>query len=583
MSATTAEQSFAIEDYVAVTEYEDGSKKVVIGDMYEVHPDASEFEPMPYNELLDLAKSIETSGLRQPILTDHEGRIVDGQNRLIACLVLGLDPEFDAVSGSVRDAIIDLNIRRRHMTPSQRAILLSKFGAHMTQAKRAEVAQVGVRTQAQADKVVESGVPELQEAVQDGVVPLHNAVQVASLPSEKQAEIMQEFGKNDRVIREPKKKAPKAESAESVPNAVEVESEVSEPQRDPLRAAAEQMRGSKATYLDKVKWHTKAENVIGGLLGKIEPDLKEWAKKDIAGIVNATVRLQIENEQKAQAFEDSVLDAAGVVDKVGKIVKSLPKSERAEAEKAIGDKYAPKPEPIRKHEQVLSIIEGLSQAEKKKLLKALSADMPATEAPQAAAPVAELPEDPKKVPDAFRRRVVEIAKAVAKVKLADDEQKKAMIAAVEKIGVACAEVLTKTGAFPDAATVEFPQHLAGDEFRELWSEWIALRRKTKGHTSNKTQNRQLSTLANFDLRQATEIVSKAIDNEWQGIPAFSQLRESKWDGRQPAGPSAASQPKAKPAPGSDEARAAHGSFDDTSENFDDDLSYDEMIERAKRS
>lgn len=575
MPATEFE--FSIDDYVRVTEYEDGGKKVVIGD-YEVHPDASEFDLLPYSELSALADSIEQNGLRQPIQVDSEGRIVDGQNRLLGCLVKGVDPTFETIGGAVREVILDLNIRRRHMTPSQRAILLSKFTGGMPQKKRAEIGKVGVRTQAQADKVVEKGIPELQDAVQNGSVSLHNAVQVADLPPEKQQQVMQEFGKNDRVER-PKKKAPKAGvAAEAEAEEQTTEEAPAAPEVDPLRAAAAEARASKATYLDKVKWHSRAENVIGSLIGKIEPDLKDWAKKEIAGIVNATVRLQVENDQKRESFEDSVLDAAGVVDKVGKIVKSLPKSDRAEAERAIGDKYAPKPEPIKKHEQVLSIIENLSATEKKKLLAALSPEAPAKAAPAAAA---ELPDDPKKLPDAFRRRVVELAKCAAKVTLIEEDHKKAMVTAVEKIGVACADVLTKTGAFPDAASVEYPAHLDTDAFRELWTEWVAVRRKIKGHTSNKTQNRQLNILGNFDLRQAIEIVSKAIDNEWQGIPVFSQLRESKWDGRAPAGPGAQSQEKQKSSAPT-VSRSSHGQQQEEEIGYTDE-DYDEMVRRAINS
>lgn len=72
-------------------------------------------------ELQELANSIKANGLRQPIWL-YEGKILDGRNRYVACKIAGVEPatcEFKG--GSIAEFIADQNIRRRHLTQSQKA------------------------------------------------------------------------------------------------------------------------------------------------------------------------------------------------------------------------------------------------------------------------------------------------------------------------------------------------------------------------------------------------------------------------------------------------------------------------------
>src|SRR5262245_33089491 len=56
------------------------------------HPVADEFPWMSEDELQELADDIKTNGQRQPIVKLRDGRIVDGRNRELACLVAGAIP-----------------------------------------------------------------------------------------------------------------------------------------------------------------------------------------------------------------------------------------------------------------------------------------------------------------------------------------------------------------------------------------------------------------------------------------------------------------------------------------------------------
>ncbi len=92
---------------------------------HEFHPAANIF---PLNdtgpEFQAFVEDIKRNGLRHPIVL-HEGKILDGRRRYLACQKARVEPEFLAWDGrgSPVDFVISLNIHRRHLTPSQRAVL----------------------------------------------------------------------------------------------------------------------------------------------------------------------------------------------------------------------------------------------------------------------------------------------------------------------------------------------------------------------------------------------------------------------------------------------------------------------------
>lgn len=92
------------------------------------HPSAAIFPLLPENELADLAEDIRAAGLLEPIeLLD--GLILDGRNRQLACDRAGVEPTYrpaDLGGLSPTEYVISKNLKRRHLTESQRAMVAQK-------------------------------------------------------------------------------------------------------------------------------------------------------------------------------------------------------------------------------------------------------------------------------------------------------------------------------------------------------------------------------------------------------------------------------------------------------------------------
>ena len=92
---------------------------------YEFHPIARMF-PLDNDgpEFHAFAEDIRVNKLQQPIVL-HEGKILDGRRRYLACKQLGVSPKFWEWAGteSPLDFVVSLNLHRRHLAPSQRAAI----------------------------------------------------------------------------------------------------------------------------------------------------------------------------------------------------------------------------------------------------------------------------------------------------------------------------------------------------------------------------------------------------------------------------------------------------------------------------
>lgn len=89
-----------------------------------LHPAAQLFPMLTTPELLELADDIKANGLRHPIVR-HDGKILDGRNRLAACEIAGAAPRFEEWNGkgSATAYAISANLKRRHLNPSQLAMI----------------------------------------------------------------------------------------------------------------------------------------------------------------------------------------------------------------------------------------------------------------------------------------------------------------------------------------------------------------------------------------------------------------------------------------------------------------------------
>lgn len=171
----------------------------------EFHEAADIFPLMQGKEFGDLAKDIERQGLLEPIWT-YQDKIIDGRNRYRACMIASVEPryrEWDG-EGSMIDFIVSLNLHRRHLNTSQRAMIANdisqlKLGEKKSdtqicapsQSDAAAMMNVGKRNVQKARVVSEHGVPELADAVRRGKMALDRAEKIARLPKPEQKEEME--------------------------------------------------------------------------------------------------------------------------------------------------------------------------------------------------------------------------------------------------------------------------------------------------------------------------------------------------------------------------------------------------------
>lgn len=159
------------------------------------HPLCELFPLMPAKELKALADDITRHGLREPILI-YDGQIIDGRNRIRACELARVEPEFKKFDGSDPKALVaSLNLHRRHLNAGQRAMLAVKILDYVYEkrgkncpsvSETAKVAETSARTAKNARRVNRSGSKDLKKGVLAGTVPLADAATVADLPKKKQ-------------------------------------------------------------------------------------------------------------------------------------------------------------------------------------------------------------------------------------------------------------------------------------------------------------------------------------------------------------------------------------------------------------
>lgn len=93
------------------------------------HSVADIFPLLQGKEYEDLKADILQNGLIESIWTTPDnGEIIDGRNRYLACLDVGVQPRFRTWNGegSLVDFVISLNLHRRHLNSSQSAVAAEK-------------------------------------------------------------------------------------------------------------------------------------------------------------------------------------------------------------------------------------------------------------------------------------------------------------------------------------------------------------------------------------------------------------------------------------------------------------------------
>ena len=94
------------------------------------HPAADLFPVLEGPAFDALAADIQAHGLRVPIVIHPDGTLLDGRNRLRACEAVGVTPAFETWTGELgteTDYVISLNLARRHLDESQRAMVAARL------------------------------------------------------------------------------------------------------------------------------------------------------------------------------------------------------------------------------------------------------------------------------------------------------------------------------------------------------------------------------------------------------------------------------------------------------------------------
>jgi len=150
--------------------------------MNQNHPVADLFPMLADDELRELAADIKTRGLLQPIVKDQQGRILDGRNRLAACKLAGVKPEFVTYSGDDADGYaLAVNIQRRNLSKGQRAMIAAqaqRVTRNVSLRGTADVTGLS-RERIRLGSVVLEFAPDLTDNVVSGVMPLDEAYRIA--------------------------------------------------------------------------------------------------------------------------------------------------------------------------------------------------------------------------------------------------------------------------------------------------------------------------------------------------------------------------------------------------------------------
>jgi N6-adenosine-specific RNA methylase IME4 len=169
-------------------------------DSARISPLANIFPLVEGAEFDELVVDIREHGLHEPI-TLLAGKILDGRNRYRACEAAGVEPAFTLYQGDDPVSyVISLNLRRRHLDESQRALVAARLATlklgdnqhseGLPIGRSSELLNVSERSVARAREVQARGTPELVRAVERGKVSVSAAADVSELSQENQSEIV---------------------------------------------------------------------------------------------------------------------------------------------------------------------------------------------------------------------------------------------------------------------------------------------------------------------------------------------------------------------------------------------------------
>jgi hypothetical protein len=175
------------------------------------------FPAMDGSEYASLVADIQKHGLIQPLVM-YQGKVLDGRNRARACEQLGIKPKTTDYRGNdPLGYVLSLNLARRHLTPTQRAIVAENIvtcthggardrgvvglktaakqdgearikGSHdpliaeVSREKAAKLMDTSTGTMKRVRKVLDRGTPELKTAMKSAKMDANTAAKLADAP-----------------------------------------------------------------------------------------------------------------------------------------------------------------------------------------------------------------------------------------------------------------------------------------------------------------------------------------------------------------------------------------------------------------
>lgn len=119
---------------------------------YKIHPAAAMFPMMPEDEIQAMAKDIASNGLVEKVVM-CKGEVLDGRNRLRACEIAGVQPQFREFGELPSDDgltpekfVVSHNLHRRHLTPSQHSTIAALIEPRLAVAAKERMSEGGKRS-----------------------------------------------------------------------------------------------------------------------------------------------------------------------------------------------------------------------------------------------------------------------------------------------------------------------------------------------------------------------------------------------------------------------------------------------------
>lgn len=165
------------------------------------HALADLFPMLSDGELNELADDIAARGQENPVWL-YQGKIIDGRNREEACHRAGIPPRYNEYVGDdPLGFVLSLNLRRRHLTESQRAMVAAKIvdwergmnqstsgSANLPTREAARRLSISERAVVSAKRIREHGSLALIQAIDTGKIKVSTGAELSYLERQAQDE-----------------------------------------------------------------------------------------------------------------------------------------------------------------------------------------------------------------------------------------------------------------------------------------------------------------------------------------------------------------------------------------------------------